>query len=78
MPFSPTQGATQSFTSVSQRGKLHGEPGQAAVGLRPGLVHLALELLELPEDSFLLLPRAPVLLLALPEASRDPALGGCD
>lgn len=44
--------------------------------LGPGLVHLALELLELPERSLLLLPRVPVLLLVLPEPSREPSPGG--
>lgn len=57
---------------------LRRKPGQAAMGLRPGLVHLAPELLELPEELFLPLPHVPVLLLALLEMSRDLALGGCD
>lgn len=56
---------------------LHGEPGQVAVGLSPGLVQLALELLELAEGSFLLHLQVLVLLLVLPEVRYDLALGGC-
>lgn len=55
---------------------LRREPGQVVVGLSPGLVHFVLELLELPEHGFLLLPRAPVPLLVVPELSREPSLGG--
>lgn len=46
------------------------------MGLGPGLIHLVLELLELPEHGFLLLPRVPVPLLIVPELSREPSLGG--
>lgn len=64
--------------SLQGSAALRGEPGQAAMGHSPGLLHLVLELLELPEDAFLLLPYTLVLLFALSEVSRDLALGGCD